>query len=158
LGQPNLATEPKTASPADLAECLRLLAPRPLKLIAETVQPALHESEWRDAQWSFARDGSSITNRKLLAFAEDSFQFSVADGQSKQDFHCHEKVAEIFVSNFPLELTYRKDGREETVRVASGVLIVPPGIAHRVRLDGLTFVFQAATQGGQVHNDKSVEP
>ncbi len=133
-------------------------APRPLKLIAEAIQPVLHESEWREAQWSFARDGDSITNRNLLAFAEDSFQFSIADGQSKQDFHRHEKVAEIFVSNFPLELTYRTDEREQTLRVASGVLIVPPGITHRVRLHGLTFVFQAATQGGQVHNDKAVEP
>jgi hypothetical protein len=41
----------------------------------------------------------------------------------------------------------------------SGVLIVPLGIPHRVRLNGLTFVFQVALQGGQGHNDKSlVEP
>ena len=57
-----------------------------------------------------------------------------------------------------MDLMYRKNGREEVLSVASGVLIVPPGIAHRVRLHGLTFVFQAATQGGQVHNDKIVEP
>ena len=132
--------------------------PRPLKLIAEAIQPALHESEWREAQWSFTRDGDAITNRKLLAFVEDSFEFSVANEQSKQDLHCHEKVAEIFVSNFPMDLMYRKNGREEVLSVASGVLIVPPGIAHHVRLHGLTFVFQAATQGGQVHNDKIVEP
>ncbi len=131
---------------------------RPLKLIAEAVQPAFKESAWIEPRWKFARDGDSIADRRLLAFAEDSFQFSIANEQSRQDFHLHEKVAEIFVSNFPLELTYRKSGREETLNVSSGVLIVPPGIAHRIKLHGLTFVFQAATQGGRVHNDKVVEP
>ncbi len=129
-----------------------------MKLIADAVQPTFHESEWRDPHWTFTHDGDSLTDRKLLAFAEDSFQFSVADEQSKQDFHLHEKVAEIFVSNFPLELSFRKDGREEKLSVPSGALIVPPGIAHRIQLHGLTFVFQVATQGGQVHNDKTLEP
>jgi hypothetical protein len=129
-----------------------------LKLIAEAVQPSLHESEWRDPRWNFVHDGATITDRKLLAFAEDSFQFSLANEQSRQDFHLHEKVAEIFVSNFPMELLYRKDAQEETLSVLSGVLVVPPGIVHRVKLHGLTFVFQAATQGGQVHNDKVLEP
>ncbi len=141
-----------------MAECLRLLGSRPLKLIAEAVQPVFHESGWLDGQWNFSRDGETITDKKLLAFAEDSFQFSVANERSKQDFHFHEKVAEIFVSNSPLELTYRKGNLDETLRVPSGVLIVPPGIAHQVKLNGLTFVFQVATQGGQVHTDKAVEP
>ena len=157
MGQPNLAAEPKAASLADLVDCLQLQGSRPLKLIAEAVQPAFHESAWLDPTWNFVRNGDSITDKKLLAFAEDSFQFSVANEQSKQDFHFHEKVAEIFVSNFPLELLYRNNGREETLSVPSGVLIVPPGIAHRVKLHGLTFVFQVATQGGQIHNDKVVE-
>jgi hypothetical protein len=157
LGQPNLAAEPKAASLADLTECLRLQGARPLKLVAEAVRPALHESAWRDPRWTFACDGDTIKDRKLLPFAEDSFQFSIANETSRQDFHFHETVAEIFVSTFPLELTYRKNKREKTLMVPSGVLIVPPGIAHRVTLHGLTFVFQVATQGGQVHNDKVIE-
>lgn len=105
--------------------------------------------------WEFSRDGDNIIDKKLLAFPRDSFQFSVANEQSKQDFHLHAGVLEIYISNSPIELAYEKDGREEKLGVPSGILIVPPGVVHRVKLHGLTHVFQVATRG-QVHGDKIV--
>lgn len=156
MGQPKITPAPKAASLADLSECLQLLGNRPLKLIAETVQPAFRESVWNDALWNFSRNAAAVTDKKLLPFPEDSFQFSVADEHSKQDFHLHTNVLEIYVSHFPIELLYQKDGAEESLYVASGILIVPPGVAHRVHLAGLTFVFQAVIGAGSVHNDKIV--
>ena len=106
--------------------------------------------------WQFSRSGDSIADKKLLRFAEDSFQFSVANERSKQDFHRHADVLEIYVSHFPIELTYEKGVEEEHLRVPSGILIVPPGVAHRVELHGLTFVFQVVIGSGHVHDDKVV--
>jgi len=128
-------------------------------LIAEAAQPAFRESHWNDAMWGFSRDGHTISDKKILAFPDDQFQFSVANEQSKQDFHLHASVLEIYVSNSPVELVYRKEGVEEALAITSGILIVPPGIAHKIKLHGMTFVFQVALHSGQVHNDKTlVEP
>lgn len=154
MGQPEIIAAPKAASLADLGECLQLLGNHPLKLIAEAAQPAFHESIWNDAVWKFSRSADSVADKKLLPFPDDSFQFSVANEQSKQDFHLHTGVLEIYASNFPIELVYEKGGAEERLSVPSGVLIVPPGVAHRANLQGLTFVFQIAIGGGAVHNDK----
>ncbi len=151
-----LAPIPKAAALADLTECLRLLGDHPLKLIAEAVQPAFHESAWADPRWGFSRAGHAVVDKKLLAFPDDSFQFSLANEQSKQDFHHHRGVLEIYISNFPIELVYERSDVEERLDVPSGILIVPPGVAHRVTLHGLTFVFQVAASGGQVHNDKII--
>ena len=152
---PEIAASPKVASLADLAECLRLLGSHPLKLIADAVQPAFQESFWNDPVWTFSRD-ANVVDKKLLPFPEDSFQFSVANEQSKQDFHLHASVLEIYVSNFPMELLYITGAEEKNLGVPSGILIVPPGVAHRVTLHGLTFVFQVAIRGAKVHSDKIV--
>jgi hypothetical protein len=154
LSQPEITAAPKAAALADLAECLQLLGNRPLKLIAETAQIAFHESVWNDSLWKFSRSADTVADKKLLPFPEDSFQFSVANEQSKQDFHLHTSILEIYASNFPIELVYEKGGAQERLSVPSGVLIVPPGVAHRVSLQGLTFVFQTVMGGGSVHNDK----
>lgn len=156
MEQPELAPVPKAATLTDLADCLRLLGERPLKLIADAVQPALHESPWNDSLWSFSRHAGAITDKKLLAFPPDSFQFSIANEHSRQEFHFHASVLEIYVSDSPIDLIYAKDGRQQTLAVPCGVLIVPPGVAHQVKLQGLTFVFQVAIRGRQVHNDKTV--
>ena len=153
---PEIAATPKAASLADLAECLQLLGPRPLKLIADAVQPAFHESCWHDPQWTFSSDAGTLADKKLLPFPADSFQFSLANEQSKQDFHLHRSVLEIYVSNFPMDLHYSTGVEEKTLGVPSGILIVPPGVSHRVKLNGLTFVFQVAIRGGNVRSDKTV--
>ena len=111
---------------------------------------------WQDAMWQFSRSGDGVADKKLLPFPEDSFQFSVANEHSKQDFHRHAGVLEIYVSHFPIELFYAKGVEEEHLRVPSGILIVPPGVAHRVQLHGLTFVFQVVIGSGHVHDDKDV--
>lgn len=156
MENPEIAASPKAATLADLAECLQLLGSRPLKLVADAVQPAFHESFWNDPLWEFSRDADTVTDKKLLPFPVDSFQFSLANGKSKQDFHLHAGVLEIYVSNFPIELLYTTGGEEKNLGVPSGILIVPPGVAHRVKLHGLTFVFQVAARGGKVHGDKTV--
>ena len=156
LDHPEITAAPKAACLADLAECLKLLGSHPLKLIAEAVQPAFHESVWNDEVWKFSRYADTVADKKLLPFPGDSFQFSIANEQSKQDFHLHASVLEIYASNFRIELVYEASDAEETLSVPSGIIIVPPGVSHRVNLHGLTFVFQVAIAGGSVHNDKIV--
>ena len=138
-------SEPLTADLADLENCLRLLGKRPLKLIADAVVAEYGEIPWDAPAWSFGANG-----KMLLANSEDSFQFSVGGPESKQDYHRHEHVWEIYVSYSPM--TVRFEGGER--RVESGVLIIPPGVAHQVTLTGTTFVFQAATGEAQVHADR----
>jgi quercetin dioxygenase-like cupin family protein len=133
--------EPLTAELADLENCLRSLGKRPLKLIADEVRPEFGETAWEDPAWCV---------KKLLAHAEDSFQFSIGGPQSKQDYHRHDYTFEIFVSYSPITVWF--EGGER--RVQSGVVIIPPGVAHRVEFSGTTFVFQAATGGAQVHADR----
>jgi hypothetical protein len=137
--------EPLTAELADLERCLRSLGKRPLKLIADSVVPEFGEIPWDTSAW---RCGSS--GKMVLAHPEDSFQFSLGGPESKQDYHRHDHVYEIYVSYSPM--TVRFEGGER--RVESGVLVIPPGVAHQVTLTGTTFVFQAATSGAQVHADR----
>ncbi len=154
-----LATLPKMPLAADLAAmktCLRLLGERPLKLVAEAVRPDLQETEWSQPAWTYGLDANRLTGKDLLALPQDTFQFSIADERSKQDFHSHAKVLEIYASETRLEIVYLKDGQEHGLAVEGGVLIVPPGVPHQVRLKGLTFVFQVGLEGGQVHGDKLV--
>lgn len=159
MNPPVITALPKAASLADLARCLQLLGSRPLKLIADAVQPGLCESLWSSAAWKFSYDNTVVSDKNLLPFPEDAFQFSLANERSKQDFHRHASVLEIYASSFSIELLFENEGRPETLSVPSGVVIVPPGVSHRVTLHGLTFVFQVAVRGGQVHNDRTiVEP
>jgi len=146
--------KPLVAHLGDLEDCLKLLGNHPLKLIAEAAQPSLGESFWTEPRWAFHAEGNSVTDKPLLALTEDSFQFSLANERSNQDFHFHARVLEIYVSNSRIEITYLAGGKEEDLALDRGVLIVPPGLPHKVKLHGLTFVFQAAMNGGQVHNDK----
>jgi hypothetical protein len=145
---------PLVAGFAELEACLKLLGEHPLKLIAEAVQPVYKESDWVQPVWAFESENSTITSKPLLALPEDSFQLSVANEQSKQDFHFHVNVLEIYASSLRMEITYRRDGKDAVLAVARGIVIVPPGLTHKVELHGLTLVFQVALGGGQVHNDK----
>lgn len=153
--QNSIAT-PKAARLTDLVECLHLLKSRPLKLIAEAARAGWAESEWSEALWTFSRNGEAVTDKKILALPEDSFQVSVANEHSRQDFHLHRSVTEIYMSQFPIELVYQTETSEESLCIPSGVVIVPPGCAHQVKLHGLAFVCQVAGRDRQVHNDKTV--
>jgi hypothetical protein len=146
---------PYVAQLSDIELCLSQMAPRPLKLIADQLCPSLNESPWLDTQWAFSCQDGRLQDRKLLAQTEDSFQLSVADSLSNQDYHKHEAVFDIYASVHPIQVAYRLEGgTEQRVDIQAGIVIVPPGLEHRMKLSGITFVFQAATQGGQVHGDK----
>ena len=145
---------PLAAEFSDLKDCLKQMGERPLKLVAEKVQKRLKESPWNVPRWTFAQDDGIITDRKLLSNEEDSFQFSMANEESKQDFHVHDKTFELYVSDSRIEIAYLNGDREESMSVSNGVLIVPPVIEHKVKLYGISFVFQASTKGHKVHHDK----
>jgi hypothetical protein len=55
---------------------------------------------------------------------------------------------------FNLKIGLINENVRKSFEVEQGVVIVPPGVDHCVRLSGLTYVFQAAVSGGQVHLDK----
>ncbi|MDI6791315.1 MAG: hypothetical protein QME81_00380 [bacterium] len=129
---------------------------RPLKLIADKVYKEFNETEWNIPKWSFAPNNGTIEDKKLLPNPEDTFQFSLANECSKQDFHVHKNVFEIYVSYSRMEISYIRDKREEILEVPNGVLIVPPGVIHKIKLHGITFVFQSSTSGFKVHEDKEV--
>ena len=145
---------PLVAEFGDLADCLRQMGQRPLKLVANKAQKRLKESEWNSPKWSFVEDNGVIKDKKLLSNTDDTFQFSIAGRKSRQDFHVHRKIFEIYLSNSKMEISYKKRQMTETMGVSRGVLIVPPGVAHKITLHGFAFVFQASIKGSKVHGDK----
>jgi len=147
---------PLIAELNDLANCLDRLGNRPLKLIAEKVYRKFNEVKWDTPKWSFVQDNGIIEDKKLLSNPDDTFQFSIANKESKQDFHVHKHIFEIYVSNSKMEISYIRNNKEETIQVSNGVLIVPPEVTHKVKLNGITFVFQAGIKGAKVHKDKEV--
>ena len=147
---------PLIAELNDLANCLDHLGNRPLKLIAEKVYKKFNEVKWDTPKWSFVQVNGIIEDKKLLSNPDDTFQFSMANGKSKQDFHVHKKIFEIYVSNSKMEIAYIRNNKEESILVSKGVLIVPPEVTHKVRLHGITFVFQASIKGAKVNKDREV--
>jgi XapX domain-containing protein len=156
-GIPYRYDEPFYAEAEALRQCLHLLEDKPLKLIAgeRLAESRFTETPWDTAQWTFSVEGGVIYKPVLLNH-RDVFQFSVADASSRQDWHYHRHVFEIYVSNDPISLEYssQSTGGTSYVRVESGVLIVPPGLPHKVNLQGTTFVFQASLDGGNLGGDK----
>ena len=148
---------PLVAELNDLADCLNQMDERPLKLIADKVYKKFNETEWDVPIWFFTSNNGIIEDKKLLSNADDTFQFSIANGQSQQDFHAHKKIFEIYVSYSKMEIMYIRGQTKETLHISKGVLIVPPHVLHKVKLHGITFVFQASIKGGKVHDDKKVE-
>ncbi len=147
---------PLIAELNDLTNCLEQMGDRPLKLIADMVCRKFGETEWDKPQWSYVHREGIIEDRKLLPNSNDTFQFSIANNKSKQEFHLHQEVFEIFVSDSKIKIVFIRDKKEETMEVSSGVLIVPPGIMHKVEIHGITFVFQSTIKGSKIHEDKQV--
>lgn len=138
----------------DLDECLKLMEQRPLKLIANAFYE--DESSWKEGKWSFNVSDSKIIDKKLFVNPKDLFQFSVANEKSHQELHEHNEVVELFASHSKMKIDYGPKGKEKDIKVSKGVLIVPPGMRHKVQLNGLTFVFKCAIEGGMVHDDREV--
>ena len=117
---------PLVAELKDLSKCLNRVGERPLKLIADKVYKKFNETEWDVPKWSFASDNGIIQDKKLLSNVDDTFQFSIANGQSKQDFHAHRKIS-VKTSWVLLKLIY--------------ICIEHPIIIVAVCLYGFTFFF-----------------
>ena len=146
----------------DIADCLNDLGKVPLKLMTDSLfaRPGVRETPWEHAQWGYGFEGDTLV-KPVFVLPKDVFQFSVADAQSKQEWHFHRYVFEIFLSDSPIQIAYKTDDASEvqTAQIENGVLIVPPGLAHKVTLNGLTYVFQAtlATDDG-IGGDKVLTP
>jgi hypothetical protein len=155
LGKPvenSLPKHPFFAKKEDLETCLNSLNERPLKLVAPDLRE--NESEWEEKRWTFSEENSNIVDKKVLLNRKDSFQFSVANSKSKQKFHVHRSTLEIYVSDFDIEL-FLKDNEKSSIK-SNGLLIIPPNIPHKVRLDGLTYVFQISQKKAEISQDKEI--
>jgi len=147
---------PLIAELNDLTDCISQLGERPLKLIAERAYKKFNESKWNVPKWSFVQGNGIIKDKKLLSNPDDTFQFSIANRRSKQDFHLHKNIIEIYVSYSKMEISYISGKKEKTMQIPKGVLIVPPKVMHKVKLHGVTFVFQGSTKDSKVHEDKEI--
>jgi hypothetical protein len=149
-------THPFYAEMADLEHCLEFLGDVPLKLVVEGTldRPGIREVPWESPRWTWQSDYETITKAVLLN-QRDVFQFSLANASSKQDWHRHNDIFEIYASDRRMELEYGEPGTEEKVRVNQGVLIVPPEVRHKVELNGSTLVFQATLAGQGLGGDKT---
>src|SRR6266700_4192874 len=70
FGSETNSSHPYVAQLSDIELCLSLIAPRPLKLIADQVCPLLNESSWLGTHWAFKSQDGKLQDRKLLAQAE----------------------------------------------------------------------------------------
>jgi hypothetical protein len=143
-----------------LEQCIEQLGDRPLKLIADErwAQLTFREIPWDNSEWDFFTDNNLII-KPILLNRRDSFQFSIANASSKQDWHYHKFVFEIYVSNNPISLEYRAitpDKKQQVLKVSKGVIIVPPGLPHKITLSGTTFVFQATLADKNLSKDKII--
>jgi hypothetical protein len=148
------------ASMDKLEQCLEQLKDKPLKLIADErwTQPQFEEIPWEDSEWTILTEGDKI-RKPILLNRRDLFQFSLANESSKQDWHYHKYVFEIYLSYYPITLEYRELSPQKNIqslKVSKGIMIIPPGLPHRVTLSGTTFVFQASLAGKGLSEDKVI--
>jgi quercetin dioxygenase-like cupin family protein len=139
------------AEKRDYLDCLKYLGQRPLKLIANSFYP--NESEWKETHWSFKSNRHKVKDKKVLTNPKDTFQFSIANEFSKQDYHIHKSTLEIYISDFQMEL---ESGEEEKFICKKGILIVPPGTRHRIKLFGTTYVLQVMQKKLPINSDKEI--
>jgi hypothetical protein len=148
---------PLIAELNDLTHGLSKIGERPLKLIANKIYRKFNETKWNAPKWSFVQDNGIMKDKKLLSNPDDLFQFSIANRRSKQDFHVHKYIFEIYISYSKMEITYIRDKQRETMKVSKGLIIIPPKVVHKIKLHGITFVFQGSIRGTKVHEDKEVK-
>jgi hypothetical protein len=149
---------PFCAEMQDLEQCLASLGPVPLKLVVGGTldRNGIREEPWVSRKWTYRRSDGSIIKDVLLN-RRDVFQFSLANASSRQDWHYHNSTFEVYVSDDAINLAYEEpgtEGKQQTLRVNRGVLIIPPEIPHKVSLSGNTFVFQAMLAGPGLAGDK----
>jgi hypothetical protein len=149
----------------DIDGCLNSMGKTPLKLVVDKLfnRPKedgaieINETDWKDAKWKYSIDKDQIIKPAFVT-PKDIFQFSVANANSTQTWHYHKFVFEIYVSDAPMEIEYesqKKDGKHPLKIEKGGVLIVPCGLWHKVKLNGTTYVFQATlAKNGGIGKDK----
>lgn len=148
-------THPFHAELNDLESCLNALGEIPLKLIAGEIynRSTVKEVVWKNPKWEWTPKGDEVKKYVLLN-RRDAFQFSLANANSKQDWHMHANTFEIYVSECRIEIGYIENNKEMKLETSRGVLIVPPNIHHKVKLSGITYVFQAMLSGRRLGLDK----
>ena len=151
---------PYFAENKDIIRCLESLNGHPLKLVVSDlfVRPGMEEKPWVQSEWGFEVKNGTLVKSAFVT-EKDVFQFSVADARSRQDWHFHNSVFEIFLSAHPIRIEYMDSILPDiqTIEVQDGMLMVPPGLKHKVTLHGITYVFQATlAEGGGINQDKTV--
>ena len=149
---------PFYAEMEDMERCLASLGNTPLKLITGGTlgRPGVEEVVWESPQWTCHLD-EELISKPVLLNRRDVFQFSLASASSRQDWHYHNSTFEVYVSDAPMDVEYVEQGAErktQALHVNRGVLIMPPGIPHKVGLSGHTFVFQATLASQGLGEDK----
>lgn len=139
----------------DVESCLNELGENPLKLVVNKLisKNKFKEESWIESKWAWSKTEDKITKQVLTPF-KDIFQFSVANSKSKQDWHYHEHVFEIYVSSEKMSLYFEDRDNPKLTEVKNGIIIVPPEIKHKIVLTGLTYVFQATMNDGGLSEDK----
>ena len=153
---------PLFAENADIQHCLQVSHGMPLKLVIDSLwsRPHLQEVPWEQSKWAFEQEGEKVIRPAFIP-PKDVFQFSVADEHSRQDWHYHEYVYEMFVSDQPILLEYQEQlsGSVLALTVQNGFLMVPPRLNHKVTLSGMTYVFQVSlAEEVGIAKDKIVAP
>jgi|GEM_PF-879642 len=90
-------------------------------------------------------EAASFIDPELPQYAQGPFALSFVNEKAPQDVHYHTRHWEIYYSEKPLAAMFRY--LEETkCRSLSlphgGVMIIGPGVAHRVELGGMTMVLE----------------
>lgn len=112
-----------------------------IKLAVSSCRP--DETKWVGSEWHPTDSGLL----PVLLAEENFFELSFATEFSPQDRHAHAGVYEIYLSESPLTIHYDGVEDQECSVTVKGLAIVPPGLWHRVELDGPTFVFQTSADG-----------
>lgn len=152
----------------EIDRCLNSMGKTPLKLVVDKLYnrpkeggaPEINETDWKegkDSKWKYSVDKDTIIKPAFVT-PKDIFQFSVANANSAQKWHYHKFVFEIYVSDEPMEIEYQSQdekGKHNLKMEKGGVLIVPCGLWHSVKLNGTTYVFQATLEkNGGISQDQ----
>jgi hypothetical protein len=151
---------PYFAEKEDINRCLKALNGHPMKLVVSNLfaRPGVEEKPWVIPKWAFEEKNGTLVKPAFVT-TKDVFQFSVADARSRQDWHFHDSVFEIFLSAYPIMVEYLDTISPDiqTLEVRDGMLMLPPGLKHKVTLNGMTYVFQATlAEDGGINQDKTL--
>jgi len=136
-----------------LNESVKTTPRRLLKLVVPS--PRNGETPWKGGAWTPSSTGES----PVLLLEEDFFELSFATSETRQGWHAHRGIYEIYISESPLHVEYKEGSETKKPGPVKGCLIIPPGVRHKVHLGGPTFVVQATADGvTRIANSKVTSP